>query len=63
MFTQKRPTLSPVESRQNRKMTLIKSLFHNDQKVLIKRFEFDENPAKEGLIIYCGDQEVQTNHS
>lgn len=36
--------------------------FHSDyKKTLSKWFEFDKNPAKDGLIIYCGDQMVQTN--
>lgn len=36
--------------------------FHPDyRKTLIKWFEFDKNPAQEGLIIYCGDQAVQIN--
>lgn len=36
--------------------------FHSDyRRTLLKWFEFDNNPAKEGLIIYCGDQLVQTN--
>lgn len=36
--------------------------FHPDyRKTISKWFDFDKNPAKEGLIIYCGDQAVQTS--
>lgn len=35
--------------------------FHSDYRKSIERwFAFDENPAKEGLIVYCGDHLVQT---